>query len=230
MQFAFSLCCILFAFAVCVFFSCLLPCSNLASHFFCMFLGRGGPGPAKCEKKVRPNPEDDQNAKNKHAWKRRSAKMQTKMQACKQRPAKTQKKCKNNAKKCGRCRNLQKSGKRAVSWSICIFFCVLAGLCLQACIFVCILAGRRFPASCFLRFGRPQDLGAPSFRILPGPGRLGPKTCKTNATLNSNMAANTKKQRKQQMQTKCNTKKIQTANAIKMQPPAEHIGVEINLG
>ena len=30
---------------------------------FCMFLGRGGRGQAKCEKKVHPHPEDDQNAK-----------------------------------------------------------------------------------------------------------------------------------------------------------------------
>ena len=88
----------------------------------------------------------------------------------------------------------------ATTTNFVFFFTALAGLYLQACF--------------FLHFGRPRlpgvlvfcvlvDLGAPSFSILPGPGRLGPKTGKKKATLDSNTAAS--------------TKKTQTANANKMQ-------------
>ena len=57
----FCICCLYFfvlrIFFLHLLFACflwLLPCLNLALHFFCIILGCGGRGPAKCEKKPHP--------------------------------------------------------------------------------------------------------------------------------------------------------------------------------
>ena len=74
-----------------------------------------------------------------------------KMQAWKQRPAKTQKKKKRKTKMqkfAVIAEIIKKTEKLAVSWSICmfcIFFCIFRCFCIFFCIFVAL----------FLRFGRP---------------------------------------------------------------------------
>ena len=111
-----------------------------------MFLGRGGPGPAKCEKKVHPNPEDDQNAKNKHAWKRR---LQTKKQACKQRPKKRKK------KECSRKRQIsQILNDFGNDHKFCFFFYRFGGPLFAGLFFFAFWPAAAARRACVLRFGR----------------------------------------------------------------------------
>ena len=159
-----------------------------------------------------------------------NAKHMQKMQAWKQRSAKTQK-IKTTAKVCGIAEIIKKlpfpgafaffaSFLQCVCVVFALFFdfvfCVLAGLCFQACIFLhvfCILAGRGFQACVFLHFGRPWDLDVPPFRILPGLGRFSPKKMQKQCKAQFKQASKHKKNAKQNSSRPANTKKMQTANA-----------------
>ena len=171
--FAFTVCiffvAFLFAFAVCGFFVFAAVREFSVACVCACFWAEAARARQNAKKKAHPHPEDDQNARNKHAWKRPAGQNAKEMQACKQRPAKTQKKCKS-------LRSLPKSLK---IWKICRFlehlhffciflpfsflffcflFCVLAGLCLQACFFLHFGQPAASRRACFLRSGRPRDL------------------------------------------------------------------------
>ena len=154
---------------------------------------------AKCEKKVQPNPEDDQTAKSKQAWKRRPAKMQEKCKpanrglpkrkhlqnatSCKRLQKKKQKNAKQMRMLPGHCQfsRLLMISATTASFGRPLF----AGLH-----FSCILAGRRFQACLLFAVWSSSGFGCTFFSHFAL--CLSPKTCKTNATLNSDTAANTK--------------------------------------
>ena len=182
---------------------------------FLHVFGPRRPGPGKMRKE---DPEDDQKRKKQArleaaGW----PKCKKKKPACKQRPAKTQNKMqknrKKNVKKCKKSANAPGNGKfsrflkiSATTANFCTFVAFWpASVCRLAFLwhFGRPAASRR---ACFLRFGRPQDVGAPSFRILPGPGRLGPKTCKNKCDAKFKHGSKHKKNANSKCKQKCKTK------------------------
>ena len=135
-------------------------------------------------------------------------------------------------KVCGHCRNHQKTETLAVSWSICMFFaffCVFAFFfaffAFFACFlrfgrplfpglhFFCILAGRGFQAFVFFAFWSSLGFGCACASHFAGSRPFQPKRMQSKIQAGQQ----TRKKRKQQMQKKCNTKKMQTTDAKKTQ-------------
>ena len=212
------ICCLHFLCVACLFASSVCDLFVLAAVFefsvalFLHVFGPRRPGPGKMRKE---DPEDDQNAKNKHAWKRPAGQNAKKSKPANRgrpkRKKESKKTGKKTVKKCKKSANAPGNGKfsrflkiSATTANFCIFFAFWpASVCRLAfpLHFGRPAASRR---ACFLRFGRPQDVGAPSFRILPGPGRLGPKTCTNTCDAKFTHGSKHKKTANSKCKQKCN--------------------------
>ena len=152
------------------------------------------------------------------------------MQSWKRRPAKMQKNAtleteagrnaKKNAKSLRALPKPQKSGKFAVSWSICIFFafclhffCISAGLCFQGCIFFAFWPAVSSRIASFSHFGRSQELSVPFFLHFAGPEASQPTKMEKKCNAKFRQGSKHKKNANSKCKKNATYKKMQTANA-----------------